>query len=654
MCFWGPIAMLKRAYSTLTVKSIDEDQRIIRGMASTPTPDRMDDIVDPMGAKFASELVLLLNHNSDQPVGSVVFGKPTKAGIPFEASIPNVTEEGELKKRTDEAWQSVKYKIIRSVSIGFRVLNNAIERLKSGGVKFLETEIMELSLVAIPANPEATIQQIKSYDRQLLAASGTKAVVRLSPGDSGRTTKPTPKPAEGNKMKTVAERIQAFTAEREIKSARMTSIMDEADAEGSTLNAEQEEEFETLQAEVKSIDGHLSRLGTMQDIAAKAVPVSKTPRVNDGSESRLGNPNLVVKGKPEHAKGLGFTRMTMALIQAQGNKFSAIEVAKNLWGDSHPEVELALKAAVAPGNTTDATWAGPLAARQNLTNEFVELLRPETLLGKLSLRRVPFNVRIPGTTQGSTIGWVGQGAPKPVSAMGFADITLDINKVAGIVVITEELARLSNPAAEGLIQADMIAQTAQFLDESFIDPASTAISGVRPASITNGAHAIASSGPTGADLRADVKAAYAYWIASNQNSTGAAWITTPTLAMSIGLIQNPLGQPEFPNIGANGGTLLGLPVYVSNSVPADTAGALLVLVKQSEILLADDGGVTIDVSREASLQMNTTPDNPATAATVMTSLWQQNLVGIRAERYITWARRRPQAVVYITGANYAE
>lgn len=653
MCFWGPIAMLKRAYSTLTVKSIDEDQRIIRGVATSPRPDRVGDVVEPLGVKYKNPLPLLWMHDASKPVGTVKFDKPTKDGITFEAKIASIDQPGTLKDRLDEAWQSVKLGLVGTTSIGFRPLDGAVEVIKTG-LRFLKTEVMELSLVTIPAQPDATINEIKSYDRQLLAASGTKAVVRLSPGDSGRTTKPTPKPAEGNKMKTVAERIQAFTAEREIKSARMTSIMDEADAEGSTLNAEQEEEFETLQAEVKSIDGHLSRLGTMQDIAAKAVPVSKTPRVNDGSESRQGNPNLVVKGKPEHAKGLGFTRMTMALIQAQGNKFSAIEVAKNLWGDSHPEVELALKAAVAPGNTTDATWAGPLAARQNLTNEFVELLRPETLLGKLSLRRVPFNVRIPGTTQGSTIGWVGQGAPKPVSAMGFADITLDINKVAGIVVITEELARLSNPAAEGLIQADMIAQTAQFLDESFIDPASAAITGVRPAAITNGAHAIASSGTTGADLRADVKAAYAYWIASNQNSTGAAWITTPTLAMSIGLIQNPLGQPEFPNIGAEGGTLLGLPVYVSNSVPSDTAGSLLVLVKQSEILLADDGGVTIDVSREASLQMNTTPDNPATAATVMTSLWQQNLVGIRAERYVTWARRRPQAVVYITGANYAE
>ncbi len=149
-----------------------------------------------------------------------------------------------------------------------------------------------------------------------------------------------------------------------------------------------------------------------------------------------------------------------------------------------------------------------------------------------------------------------------------------------------------------------------------------------------------------------MRAAYQAWISTNQNNTGAAWVTTPGLAMAIGMMLNPLGQPEFPGVGATGGTFMGLPMVVSESVPSDTAGTLLVLIKQSEILLADDGGVAIDVSREASLQMNSTPDNPATAATVFTSLWQQNLVGIRAERWITWAKRRPQAVAVITGANY--
>lgn len=645
--------MLKRAYSVLTVKSVDTEQRIIRGTATTPSPDRMGDIVMPLGIKYKNPLPLLWQHQTDKPVGSVKFDKPTKDGVDFEAQIASTDQPGPLKDRLDEAWQSVQLGLVRTTSIGFRPIpgKGNTEYLESGGIQFNKTEVMELSLVTIPAQPDATIQQIKSFDRQLLAATGKEdaPVVRLTPpGDSGKRSKSIPTPQEGNTMN-FAQSIQQFEAERSTKSARMVAIMEEADKDGATLNAEQTEEFATLENEVKSIDAHLGRLGSMAELAKKAKPVDPTPSANAAAESRN---FATVKSAPQLPKGSLFTRSVIAQAVARGSRADAVDVAKQRWPDQADEIGMIIRAAVAPGTTTDATWAAPLAHAQVLQNEFVELLRPETIMGKLNLRRVPFNVLIPGQTQGSTVNWVGQTAPKPVSSLGFADLTLGVNKIAGIVVISDELARLSTPSAEALIQTDMIAQIAQFLDVSFIDPASTAVTGVRPAAVTVGATVVPASGPTADDLRADVRAVYAAWIATNQNNTGAAWVTTPGLAMSIGMLQNPLGQPEFPGLGAEGGTLLGLPVITSESVPSDTNGALLVLIKQSEILLADDGGVTIDISREASLQMNSTPDNPATAATVMTSLWQNNLVGIRAERYVTWAKRRPQAVAYISGANY--
>ena len=53
---------MKKAYSLLQVKSVDAEQRIIKGIASTPTPDRSDDIVDPQGAKFALPIPFLWHH----------------------------------------------------------------------------------------------------------------------------------------------------------------------------------------------------------------------------------------------------------------------------------------------------------------------------------------------------------------------------------------------------------------------------------------------------------------------------------------------------------------------------------------------------------------------------------------------------------------
>lgn len=177
---------MNRAYSLLDIKGVDEDARVIEGIASTPTADRMGDVVEPMGAKFTTPMPLLWQHNASMPVGQVTFAKPTKAGIPFKAKIAKIDEPGTLKDRLDEAWQSVKAGLVRAVSIGFRSLEHSY--MDSGGVKFESWEWLELSLVTIPANAEATITSIKSIDRQALAASGRSAggAVRLiCPGDSG-------------------------------------------------------------------------------------------------------------------------------------------------------------------------------------------------------------------------------------------------------------------------------------------------------------------------------------------------------------------------------------------------------------------------------------------------------------------------------------
>ncbi len=179
-------APISRAYGIFTIKSIMEDQRIIEGMASTPTPDRMGDVVEPMGAKFALPMPLLWQHDSSQPIGHVEYAKAMADGIPFRARIVQIAEPGALKNRVDEAWQTIKTGLVRGVSIGFRALEYAF--MENGGIHFQSWEWMELSAVTIPANAGATIQTIKSFDREILAAPGKKnPVVYLTdpPGASG-------------------------------------------------------------------------------------------------------------------------------------------------------------------------------------------------------------------------------------------------------------------------------------------------------------------------------------------------------------------------------------------------------------------------------------------------------------------------------------
>lgn len=152
----------QRAYSLLQVKAMNDEKREITGIATTPEPDRVGDIVEPLGVKFQNPLPLLWQHKHDMPIGHVYFDKPTKNGITFKAALPKIEEDGPLKDMIDFAWQAIKNKLVRGVSIGFRPLKHAY--LDGGGIHFQESEVYELSAVTVPAHQSATIQNIKALD----------------------------------------------------------------------------------------------------------------------------------------------------------------------------------------------------------------------------------------------------------------------------------------------------------------------------------------------------------------------------------------------------------------------------------------------------------------------------------------------------------
>lgn len=182
---------MKKAYSLLQVKSFDAEQRIIKGIASTPSPDRSDDIVDPQGAKFALPIPFLWQHMHSQPIGEVTEAVVTDKGIEVTVQIAKIEEEGKLKDRVDEAWQSIKSGLVKGLSIGFRGIT--VEDIpRSWGLHFKEWEWFELSAVTVPANAEASIVEIKtiskSFEQQEKSALGDELpktkVEKPTAGDS--------------------------------------------------------------------------------------------------------------------------------------------------------------------------------------------------------------------------------------------------------------------------------------------------------------------------------------------------------------------------------------------------------------------------------------------------------------------------------------
>lgn len=660
-----------RAYSTLEVKALDDERRVITGIASTPSPDRMQDVVEPKGAQFKLPIPFLWQHNHDEPIGHVTDAKVTQKGIEVSVQLTQVEEPGKLKDRLDEAWQSIKSGLVRGLSIGFSA--KEFEQIPgSWGLRFLSWEWFELSAVTIPANAEATITSVKSIDREQRAALGIKSVpvVRITPaGASAIKTKTikVPKPQEGNDMKTTAEQIAEFEATRVSKAAEMESIMTKAAEAGETLDADQSEQFDTLEAEIAAIDKHIGRLKQMQ----KAQAANAKPVTEEAGAQRMANVKALdfkevqvrAKNTQKLEPGIAFARAAKCLALGHLEHRDAIGIAKSLYEGQDSIIaatqRLVTKAAVAAATTSDAIWAGPLVGDEtSVFADFVEYLRPQTILGRFgtngipSLRRVPFRVPLIGQTSGGDGYWVGEGQAKPLTKFDFERKTLEPLKVANIAVATMEVIRDSSPAADGIIRDQLAAALRERLDIDFIDPAKAAVAGVSPASILNGVAGIPSSGNTADDVRADIRALFNAFIAANNAPTSGVWLMPATTALALSLMQNPLGQAEFPGISMTGGELFGLPVIVSEYIPTSSAGAVVALVNASDIYLGDEGGVDLSMSTEASLQMDNAPDNPTTASTVLVSLWQRNLVGFRAERAINWARRRASAVAYLTGVNW--
>ncbi|MFN9108531.1 MAG: phage major capsid protein, partial [Bacteroidota bacterium] len=458
------------------------------------------------------------------------------------------------------------------------------------------------------------------------------------------------------------DQIKSFEESRTLKATEMADIMEKSAETGETLDAEQAERYDTLETEVKAIDAHLKRLRAAEAIqAAQAKAVS--PDVAKAGTARVPAMHTMVKSAPKADPGVRFARVVKCLGMAQGNWVGAVEVAKQVYGERDPGIVNTIKANVTAGSTLTGSWAENLVGDETSAfADFVEFLRPMTILGRFgtagipSLRRIPFRVALVGQTNGGAGYWVGEGKPKPLTAMDFSRTTLEPLKVANIAVLTMEVLRDSSPSAELLVRDQLAAALGARMDSDFIDPAKSASAGVSPASILNGISAIPSGGNTADAIREDVRSVFAAFIAANNAPTSGVCVMSSTTALGLSMLVNALGQPEFPGITMMGGTFAGLPVITSEFMPTVSGGSYVALVNAQDIYIGDEGGLTVDMSTEASLQMldNPTNDTVTPTATTMVSMFQTNSVAFRAERTINWARRRASAVAYLSAVNWGQ
>ena len=253
------------------------------------------------------------------------------------------------------------------------------------------------------------------------------------------------------------------------------------------------------------------------------------------------------------------------------------------------------------------------------------------------MRRVPFRTQIPRETgSGAGGAWIGEGLATPTVATAFDTLSQEVYKSGKIVVLSDELLRLGDPDAERVVRETVAAGVAAFLDAQFLTNTVTLSAGLRPAAITNGASAVTSTGSTAAQINADLSAMLALITTSGG---GLTWIMRPMTAYKLAATIGGTAAVDIPR------TLFGIPLILSINSPAQ-----ITLVDAAHILYSDTGGVDIDISTQALLEMNDAPAEPTAASTIMTSLLQKNLFGVRVTRWIAYLRAQTGSVVFMTVA----
>lgn len=650
------------AYSTLEIKAMDESggKRVFRGIATTPTADKMGDIVEPTGAEFKLPIPLVWMHDSSDPVGWVTAAKVTKNGIEIEGEVANIPEPASLKDRLDTAWAMLKGKLVRGLSIGFKPL----EYTRIGDTysyRYIKWMWLELSPVVIPANGDCSITSIKSADQAARrAASGAKtgglisrSVVGLSgspPDVSGNKQSPSISRKDNN-MKT----LQQLREERSTKAARMEELVALFKDTGHEATDEETAEFDGLKNEVKSFDSQI-RVAEFEAINSAAAKPVQGKSIEQGTSSR-GGISFVRKADPDDKfKGQSFVRMQIAkalsfIAVKEGNFMTPAQIAEHRWGKSHPNLVNVIKAGVAGGGTGSGEWGAELAqSNTQYTGDFIEFLYAMTIFDRLPLREVPARVHIKGQDGAATGFWVGESKAISVTKPDFSDVELTPLKVGAIAVCSKELIADSSPSAEMWIRDSIAQAIAQRVDTTFLSD-SAASSGVSPAGILNGLSAVTPSGTDADAVRADLMSLYQTFLAA-KNASGLVQIMTPSMAKALQLLRNSLGQREFPDIRADGGTLEGDQVFTGDNV---TAGNWI-LLKPSDIWKIGNTGVEISMSDSATIEQDSAPqgagDTPTAASATLMSLWQTEQVGFKVVRRINYAKRRSTAVAYLSDAEY--
>ncbi|KRA42105.1 phage major capsid protein [Devosia sp. Root635] len=612
---------------------------------SDGTVDRYGDIVEPSGwdlTNFKNNPIALFGHSSSFPIGSWenvrVEGGKLIGRLKLAARGTSA--------RIDELIGLLEQGILRAVSVGFAPVEwEAIDPKDPwGGSRYTKQQLLECSLVSIPANPSALAKAkaLGLSDEIMSLAFGEQADVRRrdvsTPGKHAVSTSKPPK-SKGSNMSTLAKRIEDAENELVAKRDKLVELTSSDDIDNDAVES-LNGEIETLERTVTNLKASEAKIGVNAVKGAVAAPnVARRP---------LGFPQKEIA-----PLDLLVRKAVVRGISHFGEKDMDKVLEERYPG--HEATAAIAKAAAPLGTTTGSHFVDDL--QQTSYQGFIDALDGKSIFPGLRARGMGMNfdqagtAYIPGVSAGGANGsFFAEGSPMRVGRITTTSTTMTNRKMGVIIPFSREAAKRSTPNLEQLVRRRIIADTAAILDSHLLD--AVAGDSVRPAGLLYGVAATA-SGYGGGDYEAvinDFKTLLAPFIAANA-ADGITVIMNPTQGLSLDLMVGPDGKlgDWFGKIGAR----------VSLMESTHATAARLVAVRTEDLATALGDAPDFEISTQATIHMeDSTPlpisaaGSPNTVAAPVRSFFQTDSMGVRMVMDTNWKMVRDGMVSWIDGTTW--
>lgn len=436
-------------------------------------------------------------------------------------------------------------------------------------------------------------------------------------------------------LKTLKARLKELTGELTVMMAK---------------DAPTAEDITTIEAKTTEIEGVEKQIDILANAEAASARAALPANASVAAADVRTHAEVAVKLRASEKIGLMVAAMASEWIESKSGGHRA--VMKRLEDEGYGEIAKEFPSAKTRALNSGAAVAGGVLVPENMANEIVDVLRPQTTFIQGGPRFVPMIggvYKLPKAASSSTAGWRGEGKAVAKSEPTFKDINMSSKFVDAMVPITNQLIRFSLPDVRAWVEMDMANVMSVEIDRAAYVGEGTAytplgitkIDGITEVTLT--ATGVA---PTVALIEADASAAELGMMIANLPMLGAKWVMNPRTLIFLQNLRDGNGNRYFPELQNANPTWRNKPVLVTTQVPvnggATTDESEIWLVAFGHVMFGQGLGITFNVSTEATVITNG----------VAVSAFQNDLTYIKASAEADFDMRYLEAVSKIPGVRW--